>query len=94
MCQGRFGEVAIYTDEDLSCLTRLIDISREFEANQKTNLMISVIPGVICIGGVFLLRFGIYTSMLIYYLVSVEFLFFIDFHIFICYFPIICSGRL
>ncbi len=55
-------------DENLACLTRLLDISREFQYNQKRNLTISVIPGVICIGGVFLFHFGIYTSMALYYL--------------------------
>jgi len=40
----------VLMDENLTCLTRLLDISREFQANQKTNLVISIIPGVICIG--------------------------------------------
>ncbi len=58
----------VLMDESLGSLTRLLDISREFQANQKTNLVISVIPGVICIGGVFLFHFGIYTSMILFYL--------------------------
>jgi len=58
----------ILMDGNLSCLTRLLDISQEFRSNQKTNLTISVIPGVICIGGVFLFHFGIYTSIILYYL--------------------------
>ncbi len=31
----------VLMDENLTCLTRLLDISREFQANQKTNLVIS-----------------------------------------------------
>ncbi len=58
----------VLMDGNLNCLTRLLDISREFEANQKTNLAISVVPGAICIGGVFLSSFGIYSSMTLYYL--------------------------
>ena len=57
----------IFMDKNLDYLTRLIKIVRDFEANQKRNVGIAFIPGVICIGGVFLLHFGLYRSMVLYY---------------------------
>jgi heavy metal translocating P-type ATPase len=53
--------------EDLTHLPLLLDIADRFDENMKNNLMISVVPGAICIGGVFLLNFGIYASMILYY---------------------------
>ena len=44
----------ILMDETLNQLPHLFDLSREFEANMKVNLMTSVVPGVIIIGGAFL----------------------------------------
>jgi Cu2+-exporting ATPase len=58
----------ILMDGNLNGITHIFDISRKFAVNQKTNLAISVIPGVICIGGVFLLHFGLNASMILYYL--------------------------
>ncbi len=53
--------------EELTHLPLLFDIADRFDENMKNNLMISVVPGAICIGGVFLLNFGIYASMMLYY---------------------------
>ncbi len=58
----------VLMDENLGSLSRLLDISREFRANQRQNMAISVIPGLISTGGVFFLHFGIYASVIIYYL--------------------------
>jgi Cu2+-exporting ATPase len=58
----------VLMDENLKCLSSLFDIAVNFEANQKENLAISIIPGIITIGGVFLFSFGIYSAMLLYYL--------------------------
>ena len=44
----------ILMDETLNQLPHLFGLSREFEANMKVNLMTSVVPGVIIIGGAFL----------------------------------------
>ncbi|MDM8521934.1 heavy metal translocating P-type ATPase [Desulfococcaceae bacterium HSG8] len=57
----------VLMDENLKCLTHLIGIAEKFENNQKKNLMITVVPSIICIGGVFLMHFGIYTSIILYY---------------------------
>ena len=48
----------VLMDEDLAHLPLLLDIADRFDENMKKNLMISIVPGAICIGGVFLLGFG------------------------------------
>jgi heavy metal translocating P-type ATPase len=57
----------ILMGENLTHLPLLFDIAGRFDKNMKKNLLISIVPGVICIGGVFLLNFGLYTSMILYY---------------------------
>lgn len=57
----------ILLEGKLDYITQLIEISHAFEKNQKTNLVYSMIPNIVCVGGVFLLSFGIYTSLLLYY---------------------------
>jgi Cu2+-exporting ATPase len=54
-------------DEKLTHIRLLLDIAEQFEKKQKDNLIITVVPGVICVGGVFLLHFGIYASIVLYY---------------------------
>ncbi|MCW5211555.1 HAD-IC family P-type ATPase, partial [Desulfobulbus sp. TB] len=43
----------IFMEESLNPLLYLIDISIRFKTNQRVNLIISVIPSIICIGGYF-----------------------------------------
>jgi len=57
----------ILMDEKLTHIRLLLDIAEQFEKKQKDNLIITVVPGVICVGGVFLLHFGIYASIVLYY---------------------------
>jgi len=57
----------ILMGEDLTHLPMLLDLADRFDENMKKNLAISVAPGAVCIGGVFLLGFGIYASMILYY---------------------------
>jgi heavy metal translocating P-type ATPase len=57
----------ILMGENLTHLPLLFDIAKRFDENMKKNLMISIVPGAICIGGVFLLNFGLYASMMLYY---------------------------
>jgi Cu2+-exporting ATPase len=57
----------VLMDENLSGLIRISDMSRKYDKNQKTNLMISLVPNIVCTGGVFLLHFGIYAAMIFYY---------------------------
>lgn len=57
----------ILMGENLTHLPLLFDIADRFDENMKNNLVISVVPGAICIAGVFLLNFGVYASMMLYY---------------------------
>lgn len=57
----------ILMDGSLSNLIDLFDASQDFAAAQKKNLLITTIPAVICIGGVFAFHFGLYTSMLLFF---------------------------
>ena len=57
----------IFMDENLTRFPDLLDIAVKLEANQKINLIISVVPGIICIGGVFFFHLGIYTSIAVFY---------------------------
>ncbi|VFN01279.1 MAG: Cu2+-exporting ATPase [Candidatus Kentron sp. G] len=56
----------IMMDGTLKQLEQLFKIAGDFENNMKNNFRISVIPGVICIGGVYLLRFGVNAGSVIY----------------------------
>ena len=57
----------ILMDGSLSNLIDLFDASQDFAAAQKKNLLITTVPAVICIGGVFAFHFGFYTSMLLFF---------------------------
>jgi Cu2+-exporting ATPase len=57
----------ILMDGNLEAFTEILDMSRTFESRQKTNLILSVIPGAVSTAGVFLLHFGLYMAMAIYY---------------------------
>ncbi len=56
----------ILMDGTLTNLNLLFDIASDFELNMDNNLKTSVIPGIICLGGVFFLNFGLFTGMIIY----------------------------
>jgi heavy metal translocating P-type ATPase len=56
----------ILMDSHLNQLSHLFEIAESFNANMKNNLHLSIIPGFICLGGVFFLHFGIVTTILLY----------------------------
>nr|VFJ48616.1 MAG: Cu2+-exporting ATPase [Candidatus Kentron sp. FM]VFJ48988.1 MAG: Cu2+-exporting ATPase [Candidatus Kentron sp. FM]VFK14650.1 MAG: Cu2+-exporting ATPase [Candidatus Kentron sp. FM] len=56
----------ILMDGTLHRLDRLFEIAGDFENNMGNNLKLSIIPGLICIGGVYLLHFGIPSGIAIY----------------------------
>jgi Cu2+-exporting ATPase len=56
----------ILMDGHLNQLAQLFSIAESFHANLKNNLNLSIIPGFICLGGVFFLHFGIVTTLLLY----------------------------
>jgi Cu2+-exporting ATPase len=57
----------ILMDGDLNKLKSLFEISKSFEENMHTNYLTSMIPGVICLGGVFLFHMGLVGSLVVYF---------------------------
>lgn len=56
----------ILMDSHLNQLDQLFTIAKSFNTNMKSNLNLSIIPGFICLGGVFFLHFGIVTTIFLY----------------------------
>ncbi len=57
----------ILMDGSLNRLEPLFAIADDFEANMQTNRFISIVPGALTIGGIFLFSVGLPTSMLVRY---------------------------
>ncbi len=57
----------ILMDGTLNHLNRLFDIAHDFHKNMKVNLVSSIVPGAICISGVYLLNFGMGAGVVTYY---------------------------
>jgi len=57
----------ILMDGDLNKLKSLFEIAKAFEANMRTNYLTSMVPGVICLGGVFLFHMGVVGGLVVYY---------------------------
>jgi Cu2+-exporting ATPase len=56
----------ILMDGMLSQLEQLFHIASDFEDNMKNNFRISMIPGIFCIGGVYVFHFGVISGIAIY----------------------------
>jgi heavy metal translocating P-type ATPase len=61
----------IFMDGTLNHLEQLFQLADEFENTMRANLLSTIVPGVICISGVYLLHFGIAMGMGLYYVGSV-----------------------
>jgi Cu2+-exporting ATPase len=57
----------VLMDGTLNQLEQLFKIASDFEDNMTNNFRISMIPGIICIGGVYVFHFGIISGITIYY---------------------------
>jgi Cu2+-exporting ATPase len=57
----------IFMDGTLTPLEHLFQLTDEFERTMHTNLLLSIVPGVINIAGVYFLHFGIAASMVLFY---------------------------
>lgn len=55
----------ILMDSNLEKLNYLFDIAEDLQDNMKNNMKLSILPGIICIGGAFFLHFGFAVAMLI-----------------------------
>jgi len=60
----------IFMDGTLNHLEQLFHLADEFENTMHTNFISTIVPGVICIGGVYFLHFGIAMGMGLYYVGS------------------------
>lgn len=60
----------ILMDGTLNHLDQLFHLADEFENTMYTNFLTTIVPGVICIGGVYFLHFGVATGMGLYYVGS------------------------
>ena len=56
----------ILMDKSLTHLPYLFDLANNVDKNMKNNLAITIVPGIICIGGVYFLHFGIIAATLLY----------------------------
>lgn len=56
----------ILIQQNLDQLLCLFDLVERFEANIKANALITTIPGIICIGGVYFLHFGILAGCVLF----------------------------
>ena len=56
----------VLMDGDLNQLAHLFDLAKNLEHNMKVNLATTIIPGAICIGGVFFLHFGMGAALVLY----------------------------
>jgi heavy metal translocating P-type ATPase len=59
----------VLMDESLNQLIPLLDIAQDLDSNLKISTIMTVLPGIICVGGVFFLHLGL-TSAIIWYNVS------------------------
>lgn len=57
----------ILMDGTLNPIELLFQLANEFEETMHTNFLTTIIPGVICIGGVYILHFGIAMGIGLYY---------------------------
>lgn len=56
----------VLMDGSLCHLVALLDLGREYQTNMRGNLLMSTVPSVICIGGVYLLKWGVVTAIMLY----------------------------
>lgn len=56
----------ILMDGTLNQVVYLLNLSKQLDSNLKTSEIISIIPGAICVGGVFFLNFGIISAIVLY----------------------------
>ncbi len=61
----------VLMDGSLNHLKQLFELVDQFENTMSTNFKATIVPGVICIGGVYLFNFGLLTGMVLYYLGTV-----------------------
>jgi heavy metal translocating P-type ATPase len=58
----------ILMEGNLNKLQSLFEIAQAFESNMRTNYWLTIMPGVICLGGIFLFNFNVVGGMATYYM--------------------------
>jgi len=58
----------IFMDRSLNQLDYLLELADKFDNTLRTGLLTTLVPGVICVGGVFLAGFGIYAAEILFQL--------------------------
>ena len=53
-------------DGTLNQFIRLLDIANELDTNLTRSTIMTVVPGIICVGGVWFLHFGIVSSVILF----------------------------
>jgi Cu2+-exporting ATPase len=56
----------ILMDQTITKLDHFFELAQDFDTNQKTGLATTLVPGVLCVGGIFFLHFGILSAMIFY----------------------------
>jgi len=56
----------ILMDESLKQLPLLFDLANRLEKNMRTSFVTAVIPGVLCVGGVYFFHIGVITASILY----------------------------
>jgi heavy metal translocating P-type ATPase len=57
----------ILMDGHLNKLKPLFEIAQDFESNMRTNYWLTIVPGVICLGGLFFFHISVIGGMVTYY---------------------------
>ena len=58
----------ILMDQSLRRIPQLFELARKLDCNMKNNLLASVIPGIICISGVYILHIGVVAGEILFYM--------------------------
>lgn len=57
----------VLMDASLSQIIPLLDLSHSLDKNLKTTTVMTIVPGIICIGGIFIFHMGIMGAVALYY---------------------------
>jgi Cu2+-exporting ATPase len=53
-------------DQSLNQLGHLFEVAEQFNTNMKINMAAALVPGFLCIGGVFILHLGLFSASMLY----------------------------
>lgn len=56
----------VLMDNSLKKLITLLDIAQELETNLTRSIALTMLPGIVCIGGVYLFHFGLVSAVMLY----------------------------